>query len=148
MEVVAGASAIVTLAATAAKLSKSVIEVSHKLSESGAQIRWLGVEIEVLGSVLQQLHSISTLPSTESQNNIDAVTSTVIDECDALLTQIDDFRKSIWASFNAQRNFSFRGRFKFVLNSSDLDYVRARLESMKTNLLLLMTARLAHQAQR
>ena len=145
MEVIGGLSAIVTLIELTAKLSRSLIELSSKFKDSQRQFDALAIEIKVLGNVLIQLHRLHTIGGFDVES-IDIVDS-ILKQCEELFLQLDGFRKSLSSNSGKPINkLNLRAKSKFVFNSSELEYLRARLESMKLNLLLMMSAQLAHQA--
>ena len=146
MEVVGGISAILTLAATAAKLSKTVVELSSQFSDSASQIRSFGSEIKIFEGVLKQLHRLLASPDFEVEADVEAVTSSILDECDALFCQIEELHKGLFTKGIPDK--SLRSRIRWTFKSGGLDFYRARLESMKTNLPLLMTMEVSLKVQR
>ena len=146
MEVVGGISAVLSLAATAAKLSKSVAELSSQYSNSAFQIRSFGSEINIFEGILKQLHRLISAPGFELEADVEVVTNSILDECDSFFCQLEEFQKKL--SSTGIPDKSFRSRIKWTFKSGDLDFYRARLEGMKTNLLLMMTMQVSMKVQR
>ena len=148
MEAVAGISAVLTLAAAAGKLSKAISDTCGKYSDIPYHVRSLGVEISVFGGILRQLYSSTISPEMEPDSEAIAITNTILEECEELFAQIENFRKSLFDATKSLENPSLRGKTKLIFKSNHLEYLRARLEIMKTNLLLMMTMQLTKQVQR
>ena len=147
MEAVAGISAVLTLAAAAGKLSQAISDTCGRYSDIPNHVRSLGAEVSVFGGILRQLHYANTSPGMELDSDASAITNTILEECEELFTQIESFQKSLFDATKSLEHPTFRGKTKLIFKSNHLEYLRARLESMKTNILLVMTMQLTRQVQ-
>ncbi len=133
------ASAIVNLIGTAATLSKAVVDIANKYKNARKQIESFGREVGVLGNVLDQLHRLQEKDSMETDDGVHSVTMTILDQCAEFFSELDTYKDALYSSPGSVRSLTFRGKTKWVFTAAELDYLRARLESMKTNMLLMMT---------
>ena len=137
-------SAIFGLVAISFKLSKAIHEASHAFNDSQSQIWALGDDVRTLGNVLEQTHSIfaSTLDETTDGAVLD-VLGDVVEQCDSLFSQISAFSDKLQAASSLDNGrVSLRSRLKYKFKNDELVYMQRRLESMKTNLLLMLTLEL------
>ena len=147
MEAVAGISAILTLATAAAQFSQAIFDACSKFSEIPRHVRSLGVEVRVFGNILRRLHHSISYPGFEFDSDATAIMSTILEECGDLFIQIESFNKSLFDATRSLENPRLHGRLKLIFKSNHLEYLRARLESMKTNLLLMITMQLTCKVQ-
>lgn len=134
----AEASAIIGLVATAAHLSRIIIEVATKYKNARTQIESFGRELGILGKILDQLRRLLSKDASSLDMSFHVLATEVIDECGEMFSQLNNFKEKLYSS-SASQNVSWRGRTKWVFEAAELDYLRARVDSMKINLLLMMT---------
>ena len=123
MEVVAGISAILTLATAAGKLSQAISETCGKFSDIPDHVRSLGVEVSVFGNILRQLHHATTPPRMESDSDTTAIINTILVECEELFTQIESFRKSLFDATRSLETPSVHGKMRLIFKSNHLEYL-------------------------
>ena len=142
------ASAIVTLIATAAQLSKAVIDVAGKYKDARKQIETFGHEVATLGTVLDQMYRLLDRDHLERDIEVYAVLVTIVNQCSEFFSELDVYKDMLCNRQGSVRNLTLRGRTKWVFEAAKLEYLRARLESMKTNMLLMMTMQCLHSTDR
>ena len=141
-------SAIVALIGTAATLSKAVVDIASKYKNARKQVESFGREVGVLGNVLNQLHRLQEKDYMETDDGIRSVTMTILGQCAELFSELDTYKDALYSRPGSVRGLTFRGQTKWVFTSVELDYLRARLESVKTNMLLMMTMQCMHDSDR
>ena len=141
-------SAIVGLIGTAATLSKAVVDIASKYKNARKQIESFGAEVSILGNVLDQLHRLQEKDHMEADDGIQSVIMTILGQCAELFSELDTYKDALYSRPGSVRNLTFRGKTKWVFTAAELDYLRARLESVKTNILLMMTMQCKHNSDR
>lgn len=134
----AEASALIGLVATAAHLSRVIVEIGTKYKTARAQIESFGRELGILSKILDQLRRLLSKDASSLDMSFHVLATEIIDECSQMFSQLNTFEKKLHSNSSAQ-NISWRGKTKWVFDSAELDYLRARVDSMKINLLLMMT---------
>ncbi|KAK0515210.1 hypothetical protein JMJ35_002589 [Cladonia borealis] len=142
------ASAIVGLISTAASLSKAVIDVASKYKAARLQIESFGQEVGILGKILDQLHRLYSKDDLRSDGGVIAVTVDILDQCSGLFAELETYRDTLYSRAGSVRNVTFFGKTKWVFEEKELEYLRTRVESMKINMLLIMTMQCVHGRQR
>lgn len=142
------ASAIVGLIATAAQLSKAVIDIAGKYKDARKQIESFGHEVAILGNVLDQMYRLLRRDHLERDIEVYSVMATIVNQCSEVFSELDVYKDTLYSRQSSGRSLTFRGKAKWVFEAADLEYLRARLESMKTNLLLMMTMQCMHSSDR
>lgn len=142
------AGAIVGLISTAASLSKAVIEIASKYKVARLQIESFGQEVGILGHVLNQLHRLYIKDDFRSNMDVKSVTVDILDQCSDFFTNLENYRDTLYSRTGTVRSVSFFGKTKWVFQEKELEYLRTRVESMKTNMLLMMVMQCAHGLQR
>lgn len=142
------ASAIVGLIATAAQLSKAVIDIAVKYKDARKQIESFGHEVAILGNILDQMYRLLGRDHLERDIEIYSVLVTIVNQCSEFFAELDVYKDSLYSRQGSVRHLSLRGKTKWVFEGADLEYLRARVESMKTNMLLMMTMHCMHSADR
>ena len=142
------ASAIVGLIATAAQLSKAVIDIAVKYKDAKKRIESFGHEVAILGNILDQMYRLLGRDHLERDIEIYSVLVTIVNQCGEFFSELDVYKDSLYSRQGSFRNLSLRGKTKWVFEAADLEYLRARLESMKTNMLLMMTMQCMHSSDR
>ena len=142
------ASAIVGLIATAAQLSKAVIAIAGKYKDARKQIESFGHEVAILGNVLDQMYRLLRRDHLERDIEVYSVMATIVNQCSEFFSELDVYKDTLYSRQSSGRSLTFRGKAKWVFEAADLEYLRARLESMKTNLLLMMTMQCMHSSDR
>ena len=142
------ASAIVSLVGTAATLSKAVVDIASKYKNARKQIEFFGREVGVLGNVLEQLHRLQEKDHLEADDGVHSVTMTILDQCAELFAELETYKDALYSRPGSVRGLTFLGKAKWVFTAAELDYLRARLESVKTNMLLMMAMQCMHDPNR
>ena len=62
----------------------------------------------------------------------------MVDECTGTFSQLDTFSDKLYSK-NDPENANRGGKAKWVFEKTELEYLRARVESMKVKILLMMT---------
>ena len=134
------ASAVVTLIATAAKLSETAINVARKYKNAKSQIESFGREVGMLGQILDQLSKLLVEENAPIDNSVKMLIRQIVNECSGMFSQLDTFNNRLHSgsSSSSPQSVSRRGKAKWVFEKTELEYLCARVESMKTNILLLM----------
>lgn len=148
MSGVGEASAIVGLIATAAQLSKAVIDIAGKYKDARKQIESFGHEVAILGNILDQMNRLLGRDHLERDIEVYSVMATVVDQCSEFFSELDVYKDTLYSKQGSVRKLTLRGKAKWVFEAADLEYLRARLESMKTNMLLMMTMQCMHSSDR
>lgn len=134
----AEASAVISLVATAAHLSRVIIEIGTKYKTAKAQIESFGRELGILSKILDQLRRLLAKDASSLDMSFHVLATEIIDECGDMFSQLNTFKERLYSNLSSQ-NISWRGKTKWVFEAAELDYLRARVDSMKINLLLMMT---------
>ena len=144
------ASAIVNLIAIAPQLSKAVIEAASNYKHARTQIESFGREVCMLGEILGQLRDVLfTDNKSHLEQGVKALLSQILDECSGMFSQLNSFSDRLHAKPNALRSVNRRGKVQWVLgDKTELEYLRARVDSMKINILLMMTLQSVHNHKR
>jgi hypothetical protein len=145
MSGVGEASAIVGLIATAAQLSQAVVGIASKFKNARKQIEYFGQEVGILGSILEQLERFYSREDLRCDEGVCSVTRTILDQCTTLFRELEEYKQALYTQSGSMRNIAFG---KWVFNSDDLDVYRTRVESQKTNLLLMMEMRRMYGSER
>lgn len=141
------ASAIIGLISTAARLSKAVIEIGNKYKDASAQIESFGRDLAILGRILDQLKRLVERDASNIDIGAHLLITEIVDECGDLFSQLDAFNDKLYGK-SGSLNPTLRGKTKWVFKAAELDYLRARVDSMKINLLLMMTFQAINSHQR
>ena len=142
------AGAIVGLISTAASLSKAVIDIASKYKVARLQIESFGQEVGNLGKILDQLHHLYSKDDLRSDGDVISVIVDILDQCSGLFAELEAYRDTLYSTTRSVRNVTFRGKTKWVFEEKELEYLRTRVESMKMNMLLMMTIQCVHGLQR
>lgn len=132
------ASAIIALVSTAAKLSKALIGIGAQYRDARAQIESFGRELSILGKILDQLSRLLSQGASHINFSVHLLTTEIVDECINMFAQLDAYNDKLYGSPSTS-NPTWRGKTKWVFETAELDYFRTRVDSMKLNLLLMMT---------
>lgn len=132
------ASAIVGFVSTAARLSQAVIEIAAQYRDARAQIESFGREVSILGRILDQLSRLLSKDASRIEIGVHLLITEIVDECSDMFTQLEAFSENLCGE-SGSRNPTLRAKAKWVFKAAELDYLRARVDSMKINLLLMMT---------
>ena len=142
------ASAIVGLIATAAQLSKAVIDIAGKYKDARKQIESFGHEVAILGNILDQMYRLLGTDHLERDIEVYSVMVNIVNQCSDFFSELDVYKDALYSRQGSVRNITLRGKTKWMFKAADLEYLRARLESMKTNMLLMMTMQCMHGSDR
>ena len=140
MSGVGEASAIVSLISTAAIISQAVISIASKYKDAKDQIQAFGREVAILGKVLDQLHRRLGNPLWTVDGDMQLLTEQVVEECTNIFTQLDAFKDNLYSKQATVEpgRVTLKGSTKWVFKSTELDFLKARVDSMKINLVLMM----------
>lgn len=133
------ASAIVGLITVAAQLSKAVIDIAGRYKNAKAQIESFGCEVGILGDILEQFHRLLSKAGPRIDGSAHTVTVSIVNQCTNLFSELDVYRDSLYSRPGSVRNLAFNGKGKWLFQASELRYLRARVDSMKINMSLMMT---------
>ena len=134
------ASAIVTLIGIAPQISKAVISAASNYKSATAQIESFGREVCVLGEILGQLRDVLFGTDNHLEPGVQILLGQILEECGGMFSQLNAFSERLHAKPNALQSVSRRGKMKWVSgDKTELEYLRARVDSMKINILLMMT---------
>ncbi len=143
------ASAIVSLIATATRLSKAVIEIGSTYKEARVQIELFGRELGILGRILDQLSRLLLKGEPHLEDDAKILVGEIVDECVFLFAQLDSFNERLYGrAGSAAMMVTLKGEVKWVFEVAELEYLRARVDSMKINILLMMTLQSVHRRDR
>lgn len=142
------AAAIVGLSSTAASLSKAVVGIASKYKVARLQIESFGREVGNLGNILGQLHLLYREDDLRSDEGVISVTVDILDQCSGLFAALETYRDTLYSGRGSVRKVRFRGKTKWVFEEKELEYLRTRVESMKLNMLLMMTMQCVHGLHR
>lgn len=134
------ASAIVSLVNTAATISQAIIFVASKYKDAREQIQAFGREVFILGKMLDQFHRRLSNRLWTVDEDVQLLTDQIIDECINIFTQLDVFKHNLYntpADVEPAR-VTLKGKTKWVFKTTELDFLRARVDSMKINMVLMM----------
>lgn len=132
------ASAIISFVSTAAKLSKTVVEIANQYKDARAQIESFGRELGIFSKILDQLNRLQSRDASSMDISVRLLITEVVDECYNLFSQIEAYNDKLYGKSDSL-NPNLRGKTKWVFQAAELEYLRARVDSMKINLLLMMT---------
>lgn len=132
------AAAIIGLVSTAAELSKAVIGIGAQYKNARVQIESFGREVSMLGKILDQLSRLLSKGASHIDIGVHLLTTEIVDECSSMFAQLDAYKNKLYGN-SAALNPTLRGKTKWVFEAAELDYLRTRVDSMKINLLLMMT---------
>lgn len=141
------ASAIVGLIATAAALSKSIIDISSKYKGAEKQLAAFGRELNFLSRILDQLRQFLEQQSRSMDTEASLLTMQIVDETTTLFSELDFYRESLYRghSSGADQGVSLRGKTKWAFQTAELQAQRDRVNSMKINILLMMMMMLSNR---
>lgn len=142
------ASAIVGLIATGAKLSKAIIDIAGQYKAAKKQIEHFGSEIANLASILDQLQRLYGSGQRDVDASVQSVMLSLVDQCSNLFAELEQYKNTLYSNSRSNVTISIRGKAKWVLQTTEVQYLRTRVESMKTNILLMMTMHCVHKLQR
>ena len=142
------ASAIVNLIAIAPQLSKAVIQAASNYKQARPQIESFGREVCMLGEILRDV----LFPDNNKSHlepGVKTLLGQILDECSGMFSQLNGFSDRLHAKPNALQSVTRRGKLQWVLgDKTELEYLRARVDSMKINILLMMTLQSVHNHKR
>ena len=142
------AGAIVGLISTAVSLSKAVIDIASKYNVAKLQIEFFGKEVGILGHILDQLHRLYSKDDLRSDGGVISVTVDILEQCRGLFAELETYRDTLYSRTGPMRKVAFLGKTKWVFEDKEFEYLRTRVESMKTNMLLMMTMQCVHSLHR
>lgn len=132
------ASAIIGFVSAAAKLSKTIIEIAVQYKNARVQIESFGRELGIFSKILDQLNRMQSRDALNMDIGVRLLISEVTDECYNLFSQLDAYNDKLYRN-SSSLNSKLRGKTKWVFQAAELEYLRARVDSMKINLLLMMS---------
>ena len=151
MAVVGEASAIANLITIALQLSKTVIQGASNYNQAKTEIESFGREVSILGDILGQLRAVFFADDNKShlEPGVKILLSQILDECSGMFSQLNGFSDRLHAKPNTLQSINGRGKVNWVLgDKTELEYLRARVDSMKINIILMMTLQSVHNHKR
>ena len=162
------ASAIVTLIGIAPQISKAVISAAGNYKDAGAQIESFGREVCVLGEILGQLRGVLCVTGNDDDDDdgrgsqlepgvtldpgVKTMLSKILEECGGMFADMNAVSVKLGARPNANallQRGRRRGKIMWVLrDKTELEYLRARVDSMKINILVMMALQAAQNHKR
>ena len=90
------ASAIVGLIATAAQLSKAVMDIAVKYKDARKQIELLGHEVAIFGNILDQMYHLFSGDHLERDIEVYSVLVTIVNQCSEFFSELDVYKDSLY----------------------------------------------------
>lgn len=141
------ASAIVGLIDVATQLSLGIVYTARKFKDARWQIALFGEEVGFLGRILDRLNQCISLDLTTSDEGVQTLTTEIIDESAKMFSLLDAYKDKLFGKAESNHPIGFRGRTKWVFDSKEIEYLRARVESMKSNIQLMLSLQQIHSKQ-
>ena len=66
----------------------------------------------------------------EADDGVHSVTMTLLGQCAELFSELDTYKDALYSRPGSVRSLTFRGKTQWVFTVAELDYLRARLESV------------------
>ena len=143
------ASAIVSLIAIAGHLSKTVVRIASDYYNAGPQIESFGREVDMLGQLLGQLKDLLFKDESHLEPGVKTLLSQILEECHGMFSRLDTFSERLQAKPKAFQIVRRRGKAAWAFSDkTELEYLRARVDSMKLNVLLMMALQSMHNRNR
>ena len=133
------ASAIVGLIATAAQLSKTVYDIASKYNNAKKEIQSFGRDVGILDQILDQFDRIFGRDLAKAEPGSRSLILDIVHQSQDLFTELEKFRDALFIKVGGSRSLGRLGRVRWAFQASELQYLQARVDSMKVNLLLMMT---------
>ena len=134
------ASAILSFVAVAAQASKAAIDAASRYKRATVQIEAFRREVGLVGNIFERLNSVFVKDTFGIDPKINALRTEITVECKDLFAQLETFREGLcWTPDAGPLNPNRRGRLKWVFKAQELEYLRARVDGMKLNILLMIT---------
>jgi hypothetical protein len=148
METIGGVASIAQLVGMAAQLSISLYSLSDQLKAASHDIRVLAIEISLYGETLSQLAEVLSQSSHQYMPRVYTTASRIMDACGDVFAQVDTIVTGLRGStfyFSKTGNVEEMGKgitimnkVKWVFKQRRIALIRARMESQKTLLLLML----------
>lgn len=135
---VSEASAVIGLMTLATPLSQAVIDIAGRYKNARVQIESFGLEVGLLGEVLDQFYRFLSREGPRIDNGAHLVTVSIVNQCTNLFSELDVYRASLYSRPGSVRNLAFNGTGRWIFQALELRYLRARVDSMKINILFMM----------
>ena len=130
---------------TAANVSQAIISIASKYKDAREQIQAFGREVSIFGKILDQLHRRLGDPLWTVNEDVLLLIGQIVDECTNIFTQLDTFKDNLYSKPATVKTADeetpsaiLKGRTKWVFKSTELEFLRARVDSMKINMVLMM----------
>lgn len=123
-------SAIASLIAIGAQLSKTILDVAGKHRNAKKEIEDLGHEVGALGIALGQVNRGLVTGSFSINSDV----AELVKRCEILYRELKNFRDVLCAKPDLWQ------RLNWVLQAPELQYLQTQVLNMKINLLLMMTS--------
>ena len=134
---------VIGVAAVGVQLSTTLYTYANGVSRASKDINDLAYDIALTSSVLQRVGALLQESST-SRSDIDIgnalqITSQVITSCERIFDEVRaSLEKIARPDAYGSISYSMLGRLKWPLKERRMELLRKRLETYKTNLLLLI----------
>lgn len=143
MEAIGAIASIIGVAGAGAKLSIVLFEFASTVGSAGQEVKRIGVEISLFCSVLKQLHSTLTKAKAYrySLRALDT-TQEILDQCQEVFKEIESILNGLrkrGVQSSAEPSVDLIARVKWTFKRSQVQVLRATLESCKATLHLMLT---------
>ncbi|CZR66657.1 uncharacterized protein PAC_16558 [Phialocephala subalpina] len=143
MEAIGAIASIIGVAGAGAKLSIVLFEFASTVGSAGQEVKRIGVEISLFCSVLKQLHSTLTKAKAYrySLRALDT-TQEILDQCQEVFKEIESILNGLrkgGVQGSAESSVDLVARVKWTFKRSQVQVLRATLESCKATLHLMLT---------
>ena len=139
---------MITLMGAAAKISQAVVDIAGKYKDAWLQIESFGREVGILGKILDQLNRLIIKDESHMNAGARTLTSEIVDECIDMFSQLDDFNTNLYRGPDPSASLTVRGNAKWLFKISELEFLRARVDSMKIDILLMTILQSIHSGER
>ncbi|KAI9163861.1 hypothetical protein HJFPF1_05489 [Paramyrothecium foliicola] len=138
------AASIIGVASAGAKLSVALYQLAEIVGSAAQEVRSIASDISIFCSVLHQLdETLQEAKATRYSLTAICTVETIIGECRHIFSQINEVvdklkRESVDAP--QELTLAWTAKVKWVFQRSKVSLYQSKLESMKTTLLLILTA--------
>lgn len=122
-----------------ARLSEAAFDIAGRCNTGEHEIESLALEVANLGSLLDQLRRFYDIDDWNAQPDCQDLASTTTRGLDRLFSELESYKSTLYTNAAAIDKIDCRDRKDTAFNVTELQYLRARVDSMRYNLLLMMT---------
>ncbi|KAK3175319.1 hypothetical protein OEA41_002566 [Lepraria neglecta] len=125
----------------------AVVDIAGKYKDAWLQIESFGREVGILGKILDQLNRLIIKDESHMNAGARTLTSEIVDECIYMFSQLDDFNTNLYRGPDPSASLTVRWNAKWLFKISELEFLRARVDSMKIDILLMMILQSIHSGE-